>query len=98
MLDIDVFIFADDDACDPRCRIDRPLCRKEARDLQNRVIPVNTAITSGWGVPALKAAMDFLGLYGGPVRPPLLPVSSDILTKLKDILRRGGIERLSDTN
>jgi 4-hydroxy-2-oxoglutarate aldolase len=71
---------------------------KEARILQNRLIPVNTAITSGWGVPALKAAMDLLGLYGGPVRPPLLPISPDILKKLKDILRRGGIDFLAKPN
>lgn len=45
-----------------------------ARDLQHRIITLNTAVTSRWGVPALKAAMDNLGLYGGPVRRPLLPL------------------------
>lgn len=69
---------------------------KEARDIQNRMIPVNTAITSGWGVPALKAALDHLGLYGGPVRPPLLPLAKEVLKKLKDILRDGDIDRLKN--
>ena len=66
----------------------------EARELQNSMIPVNNAITGRWGVPALKAALDHLGLYGGPVRPPLLPVSADILSQLKDILSEGGVEPL----
>lgn len=65
---------------------------KEAEELQKKMIPVNTAITSGWGVPALKAALDHLGLYGGPVRPPLLPLSPGILTKLKTILLEGDIK------
>lgn len=66
----------------------------ESRELQNRMIPVNTAITSRWGVPALKAALDHLGLYGGPVRPPLLPISAAILLQLKDILSEGGVKPL----
>jgi 4-hydroxy-2-oxoglutarate aldolase len=68
-----------------------------ARVLQNKMIPVNAAITARWGVPALKAAMTYLGLYGGPVRPPLLPLSPGNLTKLKDILSEGGIEPLNKT-
>ncbi|MCK4765530.1 MAG: dihydrodipicolinate synthase family protein [Candidatus Aminicenantes bacterium] len=64
---------------------------ESARELQQKMIPVNAAVTSRWGVPALKAAMDFLGLYGGPVRSPLLPVSPEILTKLKEILNEGNI-------
>jgi 4-hydroxy-2-oxoglutarate aldolase len=64
---------------------------EQARDLQVRLIPVNTAVTRGWGVPALKAAMDMLGWYGGPVRSPLHPVSDVVLQELKAILAAGGI-------
>ena len=67
---------------------------EEARDLQIRLIPVNTAITRGWGVPALKAAMDVLGLYGGPVRPPLMPLTKEIRDRVEAILREGGIEKI----
>jgi len=64
---------------------------EEARQMQVRMIPVNTAITRRWGVPAVKAALDTLGMYGGPVRPPLLPLSNETKQKLRVILRRAGI-------
>ena len=66
--------------------------QKEARDLQVRMIPVNAAVTSRWGIPALKSAMDSLGLYGGPVRPPLLPISDEIRQQLDSILKEGNIK------
>lgn len=69
--------------------------RDRARNLQLRLIPVNTAITSGWGVPALKAAMDILGLYGGPVRLPLLPLTDEMKRQLEAILSEGGIKKIN---
>jgi 4-hydroxy-2-oxoglutarate aldolase len=63
----------------------------EARELQVRLIPVNNAITRDWGVAALKAAMDMLGLYGGPVRPPLLPIDEDTKEELRSILIEGEV-------
>lgn len=44
-----------------------------ARSLQLGLIEINQAVTKRFGVPGLKAAMDHAGLYGGPVRTPLLP-------------------------
>jgi len=64
---------------------------EQAREIQVQMIPVNTAVTRGWGVPALKAAMDMLGLYGGSVRPPLLPLPEESRRELRTILVRGGI-------
>jgi len=64
---------------------------EQAREIQARMIPVNTTVTRGWGVPALKAAMDMLGLYGGPVRPPLLPLSAELKTQLENGLVAGDI-------
>jgi 4-hydroxy-2-oxoglutarate aldolase len=58
----------------------------KARKMQQKVIPLNTAVTASWGVPALKAAMDHLGIYGGPVRRPLLPLKEDISEKLVKLL------------
>jgi len=57
----------------------------KAREIQQSMIPLNTAITKQWGIPALKAAMDHLGLYGGPARKPLTvlePSSKEKLIKL----------------
>lgn len=58
-----------------------------ARQLQISLVALNTAVTARWGVPGLKAAMDQLGLYGGPVRPPLLPVPDEVRMALIDLLR-----------
>lgn len=62
-----------------------------ARELQHRIIPLNTAVTSRWGVPALKVAMDLLGLYGGNVRRPLLPMDEVNREYLKEVMQNEGI-------
>jgi len=64
----------------------------EARELQLRIIPLNKAVTAVWGVPALKAAMEMQGLYGGPVRLPLLPVSEEIKKQLNALLVTSGVK------
>jgi len=64
---------------------------QEARELQTRMIPVNAAVTARWSVPGLKAAMDILGMYGGPVRQPLLPLPDETRKLLETILAEGGI-------
>lgn len=56
---------------------------------QQRLVPLNAAITSQFGIPGLKAAMDLLGYYGGPVRSPLQPLSQRDTRLLKAILERG---------
>ena len=38
----------------------------EARDLQLRLIPLNMAVTSGFGIPALKQGLEWIGYFGGP--------------------------------
>lgn len=63
----------------------------QARDLQEKMLPVNTAVTRGWGVPALKAAMEMLGMYGGLPRPPLLPLSEDRKQDLRCILQEAEV-------
>jgi len=64
---------------------------EQAKELQVRLISINTAITRVWGIPALKAAMDMTGLYGGPVREPLLPVDQAQEDTLKQLLMEVGI-------
>ena len=64
---------------------------EEARQLQLRMIPPNTAVTARFGVPGLKLALDWLGYYGGPVRSPLGPLDGAQQAKLRAILVAGGI-------
>jgi 5-dehydro-4-deoxyglucarate dehydratase len=40
----------------------------------------------GYEVSAMKAMMDMIGLNGGPVRPPLVNVSTQELDELRTIL------------
>jgi 4-hydroxy-2-oxoglutarate aldolase len=54
----------------------------DAQKTQLELIPINTAVTAKWGVPALKAAMDYIGLYGGMSRKPLLPINEEIKRQL----------------
>lgn len=57
-----------------------------ARELQRRLIPIALAVTSGHGVPGLKAAMQLAGYTGGKPRPPLSPVSDDAVAMLRGAL------------
>jgi len=61
---------------------------KEALELQNRMIPVNKAVTSKFGVAGLKAAMDMLGYDGGNPRMPLEPLNEAQIIELKIILKK----------
>jgi len=64
---------------------------RHARDTQLRLIAANAAVTSRFGIAGLKAALDRIGMYGGPVRPPLRPLDKDQETTLDNILREAGI-------
>jgi 4-hydroxy-2-oxoglutarate aldolase len=59
-----------------------------ARDLQLKMLPVNQALTAGYGVPGLKAAMDMVGYFGGDPRLPLLPSSQHDISEIKEILKK----------
>lgn len=64
---------------------------EEAARLQRRLIAVNTAVTAQFGVPGLKAALDILDYYGGPVRSPLQPLGELEIQTLKAILVEGEV-------
>ena len=49
--------------------------RAAALQLQERITPLDKEIVGRLGPAGVKAAMDAVGLYGGPVRPPLPPLS-----------------------
>jgi 4-hydroxy-2-oxoglutarate aldolase len=63
----------------------------EAADLQRQVVPVNTAITARFGIAGLKAALDILGYYGGPVRSPLLDLDESERQAVREVLVAGGV-------
>ncbi len=44
-----------------------------------------------FGIVGLKAALDMLGYYGGPVRSPLLDLTESERQALRDVLAEGGL-------
>jgi 4-hydroxy-2-oxoglutarate aldolase len=61
---------------------------EEARLLQARLAPANTAVTMTYSVPGLKAALELTAGYGGHPRPPLLPLNEQERNQLAEILSR----------
>jgi 4-hydroxy-2-oxoglutarate aldolase len=64
---------------------------EEARKLQLDLGPLNKALTQTMGIPALKYALDLLGYYGGPPRPPLLPLPENEKATIKEMLAKLGL-------
>jgi len=63
----------------------------EAGRLQERIGPLHRAVVAGTGVPGVKAALDMLGLVGGPPRSPLLPPNDDTRSRIRDALTHAGL-------
>jgi dihydrodipicolinate synthase/N-acetylneuraminate lyase len=59
----------------------------DALRLQQRLNPLARAVTSGYGIAGLKAAMDMMGYGGGAVRAPLSPVSSEGIEQIRLLLQ-----------
>ena len=60
---------------------------EEARRLQARLVPANTAVTSTYNVPGLKAALELTAGYGGRPRSPLQPLTESERGHLAQILK-----------
>jgi len=58
-----------------------------AEPAQTRLTPLSNRIVGDLGVPGVKAALDQVGLKGGPVRAPLLPVGGNELAQITELLR-----------
>jgi dihydrodipicolinate synthase/N-acetylneuraminate lyase len=58
----------------------------EALAIQQRLTPLARAVTTGFGIAGLKAAMDLSGLEGGDPRLPLRPLSSDAIDTIRTLL------------
>ena len=63
----------------------------EAQEIHFRMAPVARAITTTYGVPGLKAALDMLGYRGGLPRPPLMPVSDSARAAIRQTLIQAGL-------
>jgi len=59
---------------------------QQARELQQRITPIAQLVSSVHGVAGLKCALDEVGAYGGPVRPPLLNVSAAVAADIREAL------------
>ena len=60
---------------------------ERARELQRRLAPVARAVTVGYGIGGLKAALDLLGYHGGPVRAPLRPPDEGARREIEKLLK-----------
>jgi 4-hydroxy-2-oxoglutarate aldolase len=58
----------------------------EALACQQQLTPLARAVTTGFGIAGLKAAMDLSGMDGGLPRPPLGPLGAEAAAKLKALL------------
>ena len=48
----------------------------KARELQRSILPATKKIVATMGIAGVKHAMQCRGYYGGPVRPPLMPLGA----------------------
>lgn len=54
-----------------------------AMDWQRRIALAAVLVTTKYGIPGLKYAMDLNGYYGGPVRAPLTPVGPEAKAEIE---------------
>jgi len=60
-------------------------------DAQRRLVPLAAEIVARMGVPGVKAAMDRIGLQGGHVRLPLLPLAEPDAAQVEELLREATV-------
>lgn len=58
----------------------------ETPALQERLTPLARDIVGALGVPGVKAAMDEMGFYGGPPRPPLRSLAEPHRVRIRELL------------
>jgi len=60
----------------------------EAREMQYRMTPLAKGVTTKFGIPGLKIAMDLAGYFGGDPRPPLKKHGPEVKAELKQLYER----------
>jgi 4-hydroxy-2-oxoglutarate aldolase len=58
---------------------------------QARLVPLAREIVGGLGVPGVKAALDRVGLRGGPPRRPLAPLDAPEVARVASLLDDAGV-------
>ncbi len=69
----------------------QPQHEPEASELQRRLTPLALEIVGRLGIPAVKVAMQRVGLHGGPVRLPLLDLSAADARQVEALLREASV-------
>lgn len=64
----------------------------KAGRLQERIGALDRAVVGRHGVPGVKAALELLGMCGGPPRSPLRPLEEGARRRIADALRSAGLE------
>jgi len=64
---------------------------EKARELYERIFPINTAVTGKYGIAGLKYACDLLGFEGGYVRKPLIQLKDNEKIELKEIMKKAEV-------
>ncbi|HEX4830694.1 MAG TPA: 4-hydroxy-tetrahydrodipicolinate synthase [Trebonia sp.] len=64
----------------------------DARKIHLDLLPVNVGLFRNQAAVLTKAALDMLGLPGGPVRGPLQPATPDERRQLREDLMAGGVK------
>ena len=64
---------------------------EKAREIYQRVFPINTAVTGTYGIAGLKYACDIQGYKGGAVRTPLLPLKEEEKRSIEAVLRKAKV-------
>jgi 4-hydroxy-2-oxoglutarate aldolase len=54
--------------------------------IQHRITPLARAVTTGFGIPGLKAALEMAGFTCGDPRPPLLPLPDESRERIRTLL------------
>jgi 4-hydroxy-2-oxoglutarate aldolase len=81
--------------CAELYRLTREGKHEDARQLQLKLIAPNAAVTSRLGIAGLKHALETVGLNGGPVREPLMPLTDAEKSYLEKTLIDAGIGQVT---
>jgi 4-hydroxy-2-oxoglutarate aldolase len=58
----------------------------EALAIQHRITPLARAVTTGFGIPGLKVALEMAGFTCGDPRAPLVPLAADARERIRTLL------------
>jgi 4-hydroxy-2-oxoglutarate aldolase len=66
-----------------------------ATHVQDKLAPLHMKIVAELGVPGVKAALDEIGLKGGPLRSPLVPISAADRAEVAGLIKAAELQPLA---